>query len=121
VPIFDAPVCSGFGRGLFSLFDEPAKNQNKGWFHVRKDEYDTQARAPMQLLVEDLSARFSTQLILLSGNAKTSGFRINRNTRFSKRKSPYKANIGAILSETGAPSVDAQRDPPRARGKADSA
>jgi uncharacterized protein (DUF2461 family) len=71
VPIIDAPVFSGFGRGLSSFFDELAKNQNKGWFHAHKDAYENQARIPMQRLVEDLSARFATPHILLSGGAKT--------------------------------------------------
>jgi uncharacterized protein (TIGR02453 family) len=100
-PSNDAPVFSGFGRRLFSFFDALAKNQNKKWFHAHKDEYETQAHIPMQLLVEALSARFATQSIALSGSAKTSLLRINRDLRFSKDKDPYKTNISAVLSETG--------------------
>jgi hypothetical protein len=50
VPIIDAPVFSGFGQWLFSFFNEPAKNQNKEWFHAHKDENETQARILRQRL-----------------------------------------------------------------------
>ena len=52
-------------------------------------------------LVEDLSAAFAKAKIPLKGDRKTSLFRIHRDVRFAKDKSPYKTNVGAVLTRGG--------------------
>ena len=52
-------------------------------------------------LVEDLSAAFAKARIPLKGDRKTSVFRIHRDVRFAKDKSPYKTNVGAVLTRGG--------------------
>jgi uncharacterized protein (TIGR02453 family) len=92
---------SGFGRGLFAFFAELEKNQNKEWFHANKHDYETTISGPMGLLIQDLSQAFEASGMAISGSAKTSVFRIHRDVRFSKDKSPYKTHISAALSEDG--------------------
>ena len=53
-------------------------------------------------LVEDLAAAFAKAKIPLKGDRKSSLFRIHRDVRFSKDKSPYKTNVGAVMTRAGA-------------------
>lgn len=52
-------------------------------------------------LIEDLSAAFAKAKLPLKGDRKTSLFRIHRDVRFSKDKSPYKTNAGCVLTRQG--------------------
>ena len=61
------------------------------WWLANKARYEDEVRRPLELLLEDLAAEF--------GEAKL--FRPNRDTRFSKDKSPYKTNIGGRRSTEG--------------------
>lgn len=49
-------------------------------------------REPMRALIEELNARFARFAPELTGDPKRSMFRINRDIRFSKDKSPYKTH-----------------------------
>jgi uncharacterized protein (TIGR02453 family) len=91
----------GFSPGVFTFFDELAANQNRDWFQANKDRYEAQVRRPMGALVEALAFAFAAHDIPLTGDAKRSLFRINRDVRFSKDKSPYKTAAGAVLSRDG--------------------
>ena len=71
------------------------KNNNRDWFEANRGDYEA-AKADFTTLVEHvlgelgkLDARF------LELSAKDCMFRINRDVRFSKDKSPYKTNFGA--------------------------
>jgi len=72
-----------FLRGL-------ARNNKKPWFDAHRVEYDGAVVAPMRELIEEMDvrlARFAPEII---GDPKRSMFRIYRDIRFSKDKSPYK-------------------------------
>lgn len=74
-----------------------AKNNNRDWFQENKDKY-LSAQGNMIAFVEDLIlaiSEFDEEIGKL--DAKKSLFRIYRDTRFSKDKSPYKTNFGAGL------------------------
>jgi uncharacterized protein (TIGR02453 family) len=71
------------------------KNNNRDWFEANRGDYEA-AKADFTTLVEHvlgelgkLDARF------LELSAKDCMFRINRDVRFSKDKSPFKTNFGA--------------------------
>ncbi|HEX4875342.1 MAG TPA: DUF2461 domain-containing protein [Chitinophagaceae bacterium] len=77
------------------------KNNNKPWFDKNRKVYEA-ARADF--------AAFIQQVIELHGKkdpsikqltAKDCMFRINRDIRFSKDKSPYKTNFGASINKSG--------------------
>lgn len=75
------------------------KNNNKEWFDKHKDEY-LEAKAEVEKLVGDvLSYKFDDSLGAL--NPKKCIFRIYRDTRFSKDKTPYKQNMGASMAADG--------------------
>ena len=77
------------------------KNNNKPWFEANRKLYEA-AKADYALLVEkiiDATAKFDAPIGSLK--AKDCTFRINRDVRFSKDKSPYKSNMGASFSAGG--------------------
>ncbi len=74
-----------------------AKNNNREWFNENKSLY-LEAQADVTGFVENLIEKigeFDEEIGKM--DAKKSLFRIYRDTRFSKDKSPYKANFGASL------------------------
>ena len=92
---------SGFGRNALTFLEQLAVNQNRDWFEAHRATYEQEVRAPLAALVDALAFAFEAHGIKLTGNPKTSLFRLNRDVRFSKDKSPYKTNAGAVLSRDG--------------------
>ncbi len=77
------------------------KNNNKEWFDVHRKEYEA-ARKDMEAFVAKLiEAHGHSDSSIASIKAKDCLFRINRDIRFSKDKSPYKTNFGASINADG--------------------
>lgn len=74
-----------FLRGL-------AKNNRKEWFEEHRPDYEDALRTPMKALIDDVDVRLADFIPEIIGSAKKSMFRIHRDVRFSKDKSPYKTN-----------------------------
>ncbi len=85
----------------FKFFDGLAKNNNKEWFEKNRTTYENEVKKPFRKLVEDLTIKLSKDLPELNRDAGKAIFRINRDIRFSKDKSPYKNHLGAVFSRTG--------------------
>ena len=79
------PAALRFLRGL-------AKNNNKEWFEAHREEYETELRVPMRDLIGEMDARMRKFAPEIGGDPKRSMFRIHRDIRFSKDKSPYKTH-----------------------------
>lgn len=77
------------------------RNNNRDWFEHHKDRYLT-ARANMEEFVTALLARMQETDVIETPSAKKSLFRIYRDIRFSKDKTPYKINMGGSLRRAGA-------------------
>jgi uncharacterized protein (TIGR02453 family) len=93
---------AGFGPQALPFFKALGFHQAKEWFEENRATYETQIKAPFGDLVEDLSAAFAKAGVPLKGDRKASLFRLNRDIRFSKDKSPYKTHAGAVLTRGGA-------------------
>ena len=91
------PASLRFFRGL-------AKNNNKQWFETHRSDYESEVREPMRALIGDVNARLATFAPEMGGDPKRSMFRINRDIRFSKDKSPYKTNAGCWFNHKSASS-----------------
>lgn len=77
------------------------KNNNKPWFDANRKRYED-AKADYVGFIETLIgsiAKFDPAVASLK--AKDCIFRINRDIRFSKDKSPYKTNMGAYINPGG--------------------
>jgi uncharacterized protein (TIGR02453 family) len=81
---FDAASLK-FLRGL-------ARNNAKSWFEAHRDDYDRHVREPMAELVREMDVRLRTIAPEMTGDPKRSIFRIYRDVRFAKDKSPYKTH-----------------------------
>jgi uncharacterized protein (TIGR02453 family) len=92
----------GFGSRALPFFKALAFHQTKEWFEDNRATYEDEIKAPFGELVEDLSAAFAKAGVPLKGDRKASLFRLNRDIRFSKDKSPYKSHAGAVLTRGGA-------------------
>lgn len=92
---------NGFPKGASEFLAELTENNNREWFLANKDRYERDVKAPLGALVDALALAFAAHDLPLTGSAKASPFRINRDVRFSNDKSPYKTNAGAVLSRDG--------------------
>jgi uncharacterized protein (TIGR02453 family) len=92
---------AGFGPDALPFLKALAFHQSKEWFEANRATYEADLKAPMGDLVEDLAAAFAQAKIPLKGDRKTSLFRIHRDVRFAKDKSPYKTNVGAVMTRMG--------------------
>lgn len=90
---------------LFSFLSELSENNNKEWFDEHRYEYEA-IKKDINLLVSQLIQSIgSFDKDILELEPKNCVFRINRDVRFSKDKSPYKTNLGAYLSKGGKKSI----------------
>ena len=81
-----------FTKAALTFFRGLARHNEKSWFEAHRDEYEAEVRQPMRELIEDLDTRFAEFAPEIGGDPKRSMFRINRDIRFSKDKSPYKTH-----------------------------
>lgn len=84
-----------------------AKNNNKPWMDANRDAY-LAAKEDFEHLVAQViekTGRFDADIKELE--PKNCTFRLNRDVRFSKDKSPYKNNFGASFSRGGKKSIAA--------------
>ena len=95
---------------LFKFLRDLKNNNTREWFEENKERYEGDLRGPLLDFIED----FSEHLSRISGhfeadNRKVGGslFRIYRDVRFSKDKSPYKTHAGIHLRHESARDVHA--------------
>jgi uncharacterized protein (TIGR02453 family) len=93
---------TGFRPAAFTFLRGLAKNNNKPWFEAHREAYETELRAPMLALVDELDAILGNVAPEFRGDPKKSVFRIYRDVRFSNDKSPYKTHIACWLFHTDA-------------------
>jgi uncharacterized protein (TIGR02453 family) len=85
----------GFSQDAVQFLVELAEHNDRGWFQPRKAEYERLLKEPLEALCVALDERFRERRVPLTADPARSPFRIYRDVRFSKDKSPYKTNIGA--------------------------
>ena len=86
---------SGFSREAVQFLADLAANNDRAWFQPRKADYERLLKEPLEELIVALGERFAARGIPLTADPSRSPFRIYRDVRFSKDKSPYKTNIAA--------------------------
>ncbi|UCE93026.1 MAG: DUF2461 domain-containing protein [Flavobacteriaceae bacterium] len=90
-----------FTPDYLEFFKELAANNNKEWFDENRKRYETVVREPFKEFITLLIAELGKGDESLGLSAKDAIFRINRDIRFSKDKTPYKLQNSAILSKEG--------------------
>ncbi len=85
----------GFSEDAVRFLVELAANNDRAWFQPRKAEYERLLKRPLEDLCVALGERFAARDIPLVADPARSPFRIYRDVRFSRDKSPYKAHVSA--------------------------
>src|SRR5215212_9736689 len=92
-----ATETASFDPELFDFLRELAHNNDRDWFNANKPRYEAHVLEPALAFIEDFGYRLhEISPHFRADTRKTGGslFRIYRDTRFSKDKTPYKTNTG---------------------------
>ena len=81
------------------------KNNNKPWFDAHRKEYEAAKKDFEQMIQAVIDRHGKTDTTISHLKAKDCLFRINRDIRFSKDKTPYKTNMGAYINRGGKKSL----------------
>lgn len=85
-------------KSTLAFLSDLKKHNDRDWFQANKDRY-LEAKADFEGLVGELIKRIAVFDPSVEGlDPAKCAFRIYRDARFSKDKSPYKTNFGAQLS-----------------------
>jgi uncharacterized protein (TIGR02453 family) len=85
----------------FKFLRDLKKHNQRAWFHEHRDRY-LAARTEMVGLVEACLTEIAhIEPNILEQDPEDCLFRINRDTRFSKEKTPYKTHFGAFITDRG--------------------
>ncbi len=86
-----------FTPQLFAFLRDLDENNDRPWFKAHEDLYEKHVREPALEFINDFAAplgKISEYLVADSRKVGGSLFRIQRDTRFAKDKTPYKTNTG---------------------------
>jgi uncharacterized protein (TIGR02453 family) len=86
-----------FSPALFGFLEELAANNDRDWFNANKARYVEAVQEPALAFIEDVGLRLPQVSSRFVADVRTNGgslFRIYRDTRFSKDKTPYKTHTG---------------------------
>lgn len=86
-----------FTPKLFAFLKDLAENNDREWFKAHQDAYEEYIREPALEFINDFAdplKKLSEHFVADSRTVGGSLFRIQRDTRFSKDKTPYKLNTG---------------------------
>ena len=87
----------GFPPEAMPFFRALKKHNTREWFQPRKEIYEEKVRGPMLELVCALMRRLADFAPDHVGDPNKAIYRIYRDTRFSKNKTPYKTHIAAVF------------------------
>jgi uncharacterized protein (TIGR02453 family) len=91
----------GFHKDFQRFFQQLEQNNQKEWFDPRKAEYESIVRAPMLQLCELINRDLMDHAPEFILEPKKAVYRIYRDTRFSKDKTPYKTHVAAYWPHQG--------------------
>lgn len=85
----------GFSPETLIFFTDLAANNNKTWFEAHRRDYDNFVMEPSREFVITLGERLRKLApnVMADPRVNKSIFRIHRDTRFSKDKTPYKTHL----------------------------
>jgi uncharacterized protein (TIGR02453 family) len=96
---------SHFNPAFFKFFDQLGKNNHKEWFDANRSTYEKEVKEPFKKFVTYILNELAKNQPDILKDASKSIFRINRDIRFAKDKSPYKNHVGAVFSRSGTKDV----------------
>ena len=107
-----SPPFTGFRPEAIQFLADLAENNDRAWFQPRKADYERLLKEPLEAFVAAVGERLRARGVPILADPARSPFRIYRDVRFSKDKSPYKTNVGA-----GFPWIEDGPAPGRGEGR----
>ncbi len=89
------PGFPGFPKEALTFFRDLQKNNDRDWFEAHRELFEAKVKTPMIALTSELNAELSKVAPDYVADPKKAIYRIYRDTRFSKDKTPYKTHIAA--------------------------
>lgn len=86
-----------FGPELFAFLRALRAHNDRTWFAAHKERYEREVRGPALAFVADFAAPLARISAHMTADARPVGgslFRLQRDTRFAKDKTPYKTHAG---------------------------
>jgi len=90
-----------FEQDAIDFFRELELNNNREWFEANKKRYEAKVKKPMEAFADHMIERMREILPNITATGKQSVFRIYKDVRFSKDKTPYKTNAGMHINDGG--------------------
>lgn len=90
-----------FDQQFTNFLKSLSKDNTKEWFDSNRDVYENFVKKPFEAFVTDLIGEIRKVDPSIRIMAKEAIFRINKDTRFSKDKTPYKTSVSAAISAGG--------------------
>ena len=90
---------TGFTEDTFVFLSDLKSNNSRDWFEANRDRYDSHWRAPALNFIGEINTAMSALSPSLKAVPKLNGSlrRINRDTRFSKDKTPYSPSLHMVF------------------------
>ncbi len=104
------PTSAHFSPKLFTFLEQLKRNNTKPWFEKNKARFEADLRDPLLRFIEDVAPkleRISKEIVADPRKSGGSMFRIYRDVRFSKDKSPYKTHAAAQFRHVSGKDVHA--------------
>jgi uncharacterized protein (TIGR02453 family) len=98
----------GFPRECLEFYASLGNNNNKTWFDAHRDEFEKFVMEPARQFVTAMGDRLRRLSPSIHADPRTnrSIFRIYRDTRFSKDKTPYKTHMAIFFWEGSGPKME---------------
>jgi len=92
-------IFNGFKKETIKFLEDLSKNNSKEWFEVNRYIWEKYILEPNKAFVKDMGETLQILVPTINGIPKVSGslFKIYRDVRFSKDKTPMKSKIGIIF------------------------
>lgn len=87
-----------FSKSLFTFLRALKRNNSREWFNAERERYESEVRGPFLRFIADFARPLASLSEHFVADPRPSGgsfFRIHRDTRFAKDKTPYKTHAAA--------------------------
>jgi uncharacterized protein (TIGR02453 family) len=91
-----------FNQDFLQFFMDLAGNNNKDWFDLNRKRFEVNVKDAFKNFVTHIISKLAEEDPAFKDlEASSCIFRINRDIRFSKDKTPYKMNVSAVVAPEG--------------------
>jgi uncharacterized protein (TIGR02453 family) len=90
-----------FDREFLCFFEELAQNNNAAWFDENRRRYEKYVKVPFRTFTDLMIDKVRVMEPQIKISAKEAVYRINKDIRFSRDKTPYNTHAAANISKEG--------------------